>query len=236
MARCKLLFAVTTAILIASTIVVRDLYSKAIPQTKSVEELEKSLEYTPAEKFFGTGPMPHGFGFGPSASAAILRPYFPEYVPNRSINEKLGAIFNQHTNRRFKESISAEVYNIPGYAVNLEASYSFYLIAASLNLKYLNIENRSNYGIQFQFCFCILLNVGGGVGYLFGHNAAPVYHIFIGAPLPLIISNEKNNIKLGPFKTFYCEPYLRINFFHKDKIFEIGLMFKFDSVFPLIPI
>jgi hypothetical protein len=176
-----------------------DLYSKAIPQTKSVEEMETALGYTPFEKFFGTGPIPQGFGFGPSISYCVT--------------EK-----SKHK----------------GYSANLDLSYSIWLFTPSINFKYLNLRNTSYYGAQFEACIFILLNVGGGAGYLWGGRPGPVYHIFIGAPFPLPLSDKDGKpytaIDMSPLHVFYFEPYLRINFIKKETVFEIGLLMKFNTL------
>jgi hypothetical protein len=174
----------------------KEIYSKAIPQTKTTEELEKA-SYTPLQ----FSDIPNGFGIGSSFA----------YSMNYSNNKR-------------------------GFSANTDFSYTIYVVTPSLNLKYLNLKNKSFYGFQFELCIYIpyIANLGGGVGYLWGYKNAPIYHIFIGIPIPLILSDKNYDpiykINFKPFNVIAIEPFMRINFFKKDKYFEFGIMLKFNTM------
>jgi len=110
-----------------------------------------------------------------------------------------------------------------GYAVNYDTSISKSLFTASLNLKYININNTTHYGFQTEYTVWLYANIGGGAGYMFGKTRGPIFHGFIGCPF------GNGGLKTGPFNSFYVEPYYRINYFKKEFIHEIGIMTKITT-------
>ncbi len=114
-----------------------------------------------------------------------------------------------------------------GYSLNIDTSYTFsdtlLKFTPSINLKFMNINGESNYGLQAEFTIWAFVNIGGGFGHLFGDNGGSVDHYFIG--LPILYKNVS-----GFFEILYLEPYYRLNFFNDNKYHEIGILFKFSTV------
>lgn len=111
------------------------------------------------------------------------------------------------------------------FAANLDISYSIFLFTASTNFKYISIEENRYYGPQFEFSVWLLLNLGGGAGYLWGDKEGRVYHFFAGLPVG-------DDSPFGWFSidgSVYIEPFYRANFFRGDVYHEFGLMCKFNT-------
>jgi hypothetical protein len=119
-----------------------------------------------------------------------------------------------------------------GYSFNFDTSYTHafhwaVIITPSINFKLIKLDKEIYYGPQFELCYWYYVNVGGGVGYLFGEKNKPVYHIFVGLPLIPPIRIEKF---MAPFKILYFEPYYRLNVFSKNELFhEIGIIIKINT-------
>ena len=123
----------------------------------------------------------------------------------------------------------AYVYNSnsdSGYSINFDTSYSLFIFSASVNLKYINLENEDLWGCQFEFTIWLFCNVGGGFGFLYGHEREFVRHFFIGIPIPVLYWGNYNERILGGA---FIEPYYRLNYFSNEIFHEFGVMFKFTT-------
>ena len=70
-----------------------------------------------------------------------------------------------------------------GSALNIDASLTEGLLAASLNGKYLRFGEVQSYGAQAEFTFWYVCSYGVGAGYLLGDTSGPILHRFIGFPI-----------------------------------------------------
>jgi hypothetical protein len=114
-----------------------------------------------------------------------------------------------------------------GVSLNFDTAYTYFLFAASVNLKlnYYPGTGAYLYGPQAELSGWFLANYGLGGGYLWGDQQGPVFHLFFGVPF----GDDFLPKSFEPFNSGYCEPYLRLNFFYPhglEFMFEGGLMFK----------
>lgn len=120
---------------------------------------------------------------------------------------------------------AAYVTGDDSFAANIDLSYSIFLFTASTNFKYMSIEGNRYYGPQFEFTVWLLLNIGGGAGYLWGAEEGRVYHFFAGFPVG-------DDSPFGWFSidgSVYVEPFYRANFFKGSVYHEFGIMCKFNT-------
>ncbi|MBN1498858.1 MAG: hypothetical protein JW982_01765 [Spirochaetes bacterium] len=113
--------------------------------------------------------------------------------------------------------------NSRGYSINYDTAYTYGYCTASVNAKYLNMDDIENFGLQSEFTFWFFLNIGGGIGYLGGDTEGFIYHGFIGFPI------GDDDFKHGPFHSYYIEPYYRLNYFNSEFIHEFGIMLKITT-------
>lgn len=111
------------------------------------------------------------------------------------------------------------------YIANFDISYTHGFHSVSINTKMIKTGNLINWGFQSEFTKWYFLNFGGGIGYMFGDRPAPIYHLFTGFP----IGDDILPRLFEPFHILYAEPYYRLNFFHKKKLHEWGLMVKITT-------
>jgi len=71
-----------------------------------------------------------------------------------------------------------------GKSFNFDIAITWGLFTASSNFKLIDTNGVVDYGAQLEFTIWLFVNIGGGVGYLFGDNENIVTHFFIGAPIP----------------------------------------------------
>jgi hypothetical protein len=113
-----------------------------------------------------------------------------------------------------------------GKSFNFDIAMTWGLFTASSNFKLIDTNGVVDYGVQLELTFWFFVNIGGGVGYLFGDNENIVKHFFVGAPIPTFKRIKIKFLRGLGFNDFVIEPYYRLNFFNDDKIHEFGLMFK----------
>ncbi len=111
-----------------------------------------------------------------------------------------------------------------GYSASFELSHTYRIITSSLVLRYIDIDEKDDYAIQYEFCVWEFINLGIGIGYLL-KNETSISNLFIGIPVPMPIHGESLK-KVSPFYIFYIEPYYRLNYFNDNYINEFGLLFK----------
>ncbi|MBI5545267.1 MAG: hypothetical protein HY901_15360 [Deltaproteobacteria bacterium] len=113
-----------------------------------------------------------------------------------------------------------------GVSANLDLTASYSLLSLSLNGKFVQDGKRPLYGPQLELSGYFFVSAGAGVGYLFGSEAGPVIHAFVGVPVPL---RDQSRSRSGLVALPYIEPYYRINLFIPGKvevIHEAGVFLK----------
>ena len=110
-----------------------------------------------------------------------------------------------------------------GWAANIDAAFTYFLFTGSLNAKVMNADNGYSAGAQLEATVWFLLNMGGGIGYLFGEESGPAYHFFLGLPIP---GSLAGHTRFGPFTDAFIEPYYRPFYFEERWIHELGVLVK----------
>jgi len=118
-----------------------------------------------------------------------------------------------------------------GAHVSIDAALCFGIFSISGNVKMMTHKDDLLFGGGMEATVFVGLNLGGGVGYLAGHDVHGVaLNTFVGAPVPLELLGIKLASKLGRrFKMIVLEPYYRLNWFNGGYSHEIGLMVKITN-------
>ena len=115
-----------------------------------------------------------------------------------------------------------------GGAAGLDVSYTWSVLSAAAELRYLHHGGDDLAGPAAGLCVYLLVNVCFEAGYLWGSERGPVYDLFFGVPF----GDDLLPDSLLPFRSGYLEPYYRLNYLDIGgglTLHEFGLLVKITT-------